>query len=162
MVGLIIVMIGCGSTSSNSTKKESVNQASSTVVVEGPYKLGESAQLFDLKVTVNDVQKASKFDQEILKEGMVFVLLNVTIENIGSEKNHYDSNSFSLRSSNGTTPDLSVTTLNNTTELHVGDLAPGEKISGILPYEHPTSAPDMLLQFRPNMMSQKLITFQLN
>jgi hypothetical protein len=153
-IGLIIVMTGCGSVPSSTSKTSAVTEGKT-------YKLGESAELFDLKVTVNDVQKPKEFDQQILKEGMVFVLLNVTVENTGKEKMHYDSYNFNLKSSNGKTRDLSLTTLNNTTELHAGDLAPGEKVTGILPYEHPANDPDMQLQFMPNMMSQKLIIFQL-
>jgi hypothetical protein len=45
------------------------------------YKVGESAELFDFKVTVDDVQKADQYNSEVLQAGTEFVLVKVTLVN---------------------------------------------------------------------------------
>jgi hypothetical protein len=47
-------------------------------------------------------------------------------------KKKYNHADFALMSSSSPKPDLKVTTLDNQTELHQGELAPGEKNSGSL------------------------------
>ncbi len=161
---LLITMAACGTSASvqpqDSSATGKTENTSSTVSSEKIYQMGESAQLFDIKLTIDDVQKTNDFDSEVLRDGMGFVLVKVTLENVGSEGKPYNYASFKLLSSDSK-PDLNVTTLNNQSELHEGELAPGEKTSGIIPFEHPKNDPTMMLQFTPNIMSEQKIAFQL-
>ncbi len=124
------------------------------------YGVGETAALFDFKLTVDGAETASEYNRQVLQPGTTFVLVHVTLENAGSESKTYNSSSFKLLDSSGKT-DLSVTTLDGEGELHIGELAPGEKASGVLPYEHPADDGTMTLTFQPNAMSDRTIRFDL-
>lgn len=125
------------------------------------YGIGETAELFGIKLTVDGVEKAIAYNRQVLQPGTTFVLVHVTLKNAGSESKAYNSNSFELLHSGGEA-DLSVSTLNGEGELRIGELAPGDEASGLLPYEHPAGDETMTLTFRPNKMSDREIRFDLN
>lgn len=128
---------------------------------ERVYGVGETAALFDFKVTVDEVAIESEYNRQVLQPGTAFVLIRVTLENTGSESRSYNASSFELLDASGK-PDLSVTTLDGEGELRIGELAPGTQASGVLPFEHPAGDETMTLTFRPNKMSDREIRFDLN
>lgn len=148
-----LMLSACGS-----GKSEPVADASAG---EPVYGVGETAALFDFKVTVDGVETKSEYNRQVLRPGTAFVLIRVTLENTGSESRSYNASSFELLDSNGKS-DLNVTTLNGEGELRLGELAPGAKASGVLPFEHPAGDETMTLTFRPNKMSDRAIRFDLN
>ncbi|WP_040950853.1 DUF4352 domain-containing protein [Gorillibacterium massiliense] len=177
LAGLIISAAGCGSSSNKAEDKPATAEASqpasaapeaaveNTAAGQGDtdsktYKIGETAELFDLQVTVDKVESAASYNEQILKDGTEFVLVHVTLKNAGKEQKNYNSASFNLLSSSGS-PDLSVTTLDQSGELHIGQLAPGETVSGVLPFEHPVGDAVKMLEFHPNMMSERVLRFDL-
>jgi hypothetical protein len=158
---LLIAIAGCGTANPSQNKADDKSGDSSpSASSEKIYQIGETASLFDFKLTIDEVQKSDSYNEQILKDGMEFVLVKVTLENTGSESRLYHHASIDLISSSGQ-PDLQMTTLDATDELHEGDLAPGGKVSGIIPYQHPKDNTVMELQFIPNIMSDQKIIFQL-
>jgi uncharacterized membrane protein YfhO len=160
---LLIAVAGCGSdgpSQNNAADKSGGTSSAVSASAEKIYQVGETASLFDFKLTIDEVQKSDSYHQQILKDGMEFVMVKVTLENTGNESKPYHYASFKLFSS-ASEQDLNMTTLDIPDELHQGDLAPGEKVSGFIPYQHPKNDPVMNLQFTPNIMSDRLIIFQL-
>ncbi|MBW5447501.1 DUF4352 domain-containing protein [Cohnella sp. CFH 77786] len=152
---LLILLAACGGPAE--TKPSA---AGNMTEGEQTYRVGETAMLFDIKATVNEVTKTGDYHQQILKDGTEFVLVKVTLENAGAETKRYHYASFKLLSS-GSEPDLNVTALDNGEELHEGELSPGARVTGIIPFEHPKNDPVMKLQFKPNPMSERMIEFVL-
>ncbi|MFC5404588.1 DUF4352 domain-containing protein [Cohnella soli] len=151
----MVMLSACGGKGGGGSEDEAAGAKEVRV-----HRIGEAATLFDLKLTVDRIERTGEYNKQVLQPGTEFVLVHVTLENAGSGTRKYNSSSFELLSADGK-PDLSVTTLNGEGELHIGDLAPGGKISGILPYEHPKNEAAMTLTFRPNTMSDQTIRVDL-
>lgn len=147
----MLTLSACGGNSKPSVEANAVDTV---------YSVGETAALFGFKLTVDGVETESEYNRQVLQPGTTFALVHVTLENAGSESKTYNSSSFKLLDSSGKS-DLSVTTLDGEGELHIGELAPGERASGILPYEHPADDETMTLTFQPNTMSDRTIRFDL-
>ncbi|WP_276356642.1 DUF4352 domain-containing protein [Cohnella caldifontis] len=162
---LTAALTACGPSNGSSSGASSVqapaNEAdgSNSPETAKTYEIGETAELFGLKLTVDQVDKKSEFNQEVLQEGMEFILVKVTLENAGKEAKPYNAHSFELISSSGK-PDLNVTTLAGEGQLRQGNLDPGSKVSGIIPFEHPKDDSSGKLTFQPNLMSDQKIVFE--
>jgi hypothetical protein len=125
------------------------------------FKVGETIQMGDYKLTVNEVKKSSGGDFDKPKDGMEFVIVKVTIENAGKEKISYNPFDFKMANSQGQITDQTFTTIDSSTHLNSGELAPGGKVSGTIPFEQPKGDNKLQLQYQPNFWSDKTIKVNL-
>lgn len=125
------------------------------------YKVGDTIKLGDNKLTVNEVKKLQGSEYDKPKSGNEFVIVKVTIENAGKSQISYNPFDFKLENSQGQITDQTFTTLDQDTSLQSGELAPGGKVSGTIPFEAPKNDPKLILQYSPSFWSNDMIKVNL-
>ncbi|WP_123043418.1 DUF4352 domain-containing protein [Cohnella candidum] len=152
---LLLAVTACGASSRNAASTPDKPESAPAKA----YRVGETAELFGLKLTIDQVETKTEYQSEVLQAGTEFLLVTVTLENTGEESKTYNPHSFELFPSNGK-PDLNVSTLAGEGQLREGSLEPGAKVSGVIPFEHPKDDPTGKLTFQPNLMSEQKIVFE--
>jgi hypothetical protein len=147
--------------SNSSSNSSSSSTTTKTDKTPKEFKVGETIQLGDHKVTVNKVTKSSGTDIDKPKTGNEFVIVTVTIENGGKDTIDYNPLDFKIKSSQGNITDGAFTTIDNDTHLNAGQLAAGGKVSGTLAFEAPKGDSKLQLIFTPSFWSDKNITINL-
>jgi hypothetical protein len=125
------------------------------------FKVGESVQLKDNKLTVTKVTKSTGTDFDKPKAGNEFVIVTVAIENAGKEKITYNPFDFKMSNSQGQITDAAITTVNTDTAMQSGELATGGKVSGTIVFEQPKGDSKLQLQYQPSFWSDKTIKVNL-
>lgn len=143
---------------SNDTKTE---QATEKKEEKKEFKIGETIQLGDHKLTVTKVDKSPGGEFDKPKDGHEFLIANVTIENGGKEEISYNPYDFNLQNSEGNIVDIAFTMVNQDTQLNSGKLAPNGKITGTIAFESKQGDPKLQLIFKPNFLSEKEIRINL-
>nr|WP_243462948.1 DUF4352 domain-containing protein [Mesobacillus boroniphilus] len=100
-------------------------------------------------MTVTKVEKSagSEFDQP--KDGHEYVVVTVEIENAGDENISYNPFDFKMANSQGQIVDQAFTTIDTSTALQSGELAPGGKVSGTIAFEQPAGDSACSFSTRP-------------
>lgn len=125
------------------------------------YKIGDIIQVKDSKLTVNEVTKSSGSEYDKPKSGYEFVIVKITLENIGNSPISYNPYDFKMQNSQGQITEQAFTTVDQDTALQSGELAPGGKITGTIPFEQPVNDPSLQLQYSPDYFSDELIKIDL-
>lgn len=145
-IGLTIVLClmmatGCGN--SENEKKEEV-----------PGKIGETVVYEDVAYTVTGVEKSSGSEYDQPKEGKVFVIVSLTIENRSDGSVSYNPFDYKMLNSQGQMHDTTFTTVNSATALNSGDLIQGGSVSGTLSFEEDANDSQLML-CKYNSFSEK-------
>lgn len=143
---------------SNDTKTE---QAAEKKEEKKEFKVGETIQLGNHKLTISNIEKSQGGEFDKPKEGHEFIIANVTIENGGKEEISYNPFDFSLQNSEGNIVNQAFTTVNQNTQLNSGQLAPNGKVSGSIAFEAKQGDPKLQIIFKPNFLSKKEIRINL-
>jgi hypothetical protein len=125
------------------------------------FKVGESVQLKDNKLTVTKVAKSAGTDFDKPKAGNEFVIVTLTVENAGKENISYNPFDFKMTNSQGQITDAALTTVNTDTALQSGELASGGKVSGTIAFEQPKGDSKLQLQYQPSFWSDKTVKVNL-
>jgi hypothetical protein len=125
------------------------------------FKVGESVQLKDNKLTVTKVAKSAGTDFDKPKAGNEFVIVTLTVENAGKENISYNPYDFKMTNSQGQITDAAFTTVNTDTALQSGELATGGKVSGTIAFEQPKGDSKLQLQYQPSFWSDKTVKVNL-
>lgn len=125
------------------------------------FKVGETIQLGDNKVTVNEVTKSNGNDFDKPKDGMEYVIVKVTIENAGKSNISYNPFDFKMLNSQGQLTDQAFTIVDSKTKLNSGELTPGGKVSGTVSFQQPKGDAKLQLQYRASFFSSKTIKINL-
>ncbi|MRA75625.1 DUF4352 domain-containing protein [Bacillus thuringiensis] len=125
------------------------------------FKVGETIQLGDYKLTVSNVEKSQGGEFDKPKEGQEFIIANLTIENGGKKEISYNPFDFNLQNSEGNIVDQAFTMVNEETQLNSGKLAPNGKITGTIAFETKKDDPKLQLIFKPNFLSKKEVRINL-
>lgn len=163
---VVIVVIAAASGGGDDTQPTATNQSPTDSSPEEElsdevFKVGDTVQLKDNKLTVNGVEKSkgSEFDKP--KDGMEYIIVTVTIENAGKSNISYNPFDFKMSNSQGQITDMTFTTINNSNSLQSGELAPGGKVSGTIAFEQPIDDNKLQLQYQPSFWSDKTIKIDL-
>jgi hypothetical protein len=113
--------------------------------------LGETGELFDRTVTVNDVQRPFVFPRNIPRPqmGNEFALMNVTITNTSSQPINVNPLHFKSEDSNGVRIDARRAT-GQPDEITSGSIAPGGELTGNLVAEVAQGDPTINLVYLPS------------
>ena len=163
LIIIIAIATSGGDDSSNAPKK--VNGSSDSAKQEKTqkeFKIGETIQLGDHKVTVTKIDKSSGNEIETPKSGNEYVIVHVTIENSGKDQISYNPYDFQLKNSQGNIVDPGFITVDQDTALESGELAAGGKVQGTISFEAPQNDSNLDLIFTPSFWSDKKITINLN
>jgi hypothetical protein len=161
---IIIAVASSGGNKSDAPKKVTSNgSTTNSTQTQAPkeFKVGDTIQLGDDKVTVTKVDKSAGDDMNKPKQGNEFVIVSVTIENDGKNTIDYNPLDFKIKNSQGNITDETFTTINSDTALNSGQLSAGGKVSGTLAFEAPQNDPKLQLIFNPSFWSDKNITINL-
>lgn len=157
-----------GETSGSAVNEDKAGETSTSVKeeeksppVKEEFTVGEKVQLGDNVLTVTKVEKSagSEFDQP--KDGHEYVVVTVEIENAGDENISYNPFDFKMANSQGQIVDQAFTTIDTSTALQSGELAPGGKVSGTIAFEQPAGDSGLQLQYTPSFWSDKTIKVNL-
>ncbi|KFM95164.1 DUF4352 domain-containing protein [Bacillus clarus] len=161
---LAFSLAACGGTEETAKKVSSdpkSEQSTDKKEEKKEFKVGETIQLGDHKLTVSNIEKSQGGEFDKPKEDHEFVIANVTIENGGKEEISYNPFDFSLQNSEGNIVNETFTTVNQNTQLNAGQLAPNGKVSGSIAFEVKQGDPKLQLIFKPNFLSKKEIRINL-
>lgn len=157
-------MIGClcfgmGACSSSDTKEKEEE-----VVKKDVYGLNESVDLEDCKYTVT-AASTSEGDGGYIKpkDGKIFVVVDVTIENTSDGEISYNTLDFSMQNAQGQIDSLGFSLFTPENPLGSGKLAAGGKVSGTVVSEQDASGLDgLILIYEPSMFSSEAAKVQLS
>ena len=124
-------LAACSSDSSKEEKKEEKEEKKDV------YEMKETVKLEDQNYTVNSLTTSQGTDFATPKDGNVFVLIDVTIENTSEEEISYNELNFSIQNSQGQIDSIGFSVLNVDHPLGSGKLAAGGKVSGTIVAEEP-------------------------
>ncbi len=111
-------------------------------------KVGERVESAGTALTVNGVKRADRLsDLFTPKPGNVYVMVDVTIENVSREKAPYNPLYFKVKDEAGYEYDTTFAAPVNS--LKSGELAAGEKVRGVAAFEVPSSSKGLLLSYQP-------------
>lgn len=150
-----------GSESNNTASGGQTNDKKSEEVKEF-YAVGEEVKLGDNVLIVNSVEKSSGSEWDKPKDGMEYVVVNVTIKNGGSSEISYNPFDFQMQNSQGQITDQAFTTINTDSALSSGNLAGGGQVSGTIAFEQPAGDEALVLKYKANMFSNKEVKVNLN
>ncbi|WP_048000767.1 DUF4352 domain-containing protein [Lactiplantibacillus herbarum] len=167
ILGIIFLSGVFAPTNSDSTDKSSTSSAAKHVKKRATtktntnqvFKVGETATIDHVKVTVNSVKTATSLDMSDPKTGNQFYTVNVTLKNTGSEKVSYNPYDFAIKS-NGNQTDLDEINTDDNDQLDSGDLAAGGTVSGNMTGQSKKDG-TVELVYTPSYFSERHLTFKL-
>ncbi len=138
-----------GSGSSNSATPQSTKAPKDEI-----YSVGQAANVDDCEMTLTTVEKSAggEYDKP-QKDGCEFVIVTVTIKNNGKDNLSYNPFYFKMQNSQGQITDMTFTTIDQSTALNSGDLAPGGSVSGTVVFEEPKDDTGLILQYQDNVFA---------
>jgi hypothetical protein len=121
-------------------------------------KVGDVTTLGDREFTVNTVKRSKGMGYSTPKKGKEFVIVNVTIRNLGQDEVSYNPFDFKVQDANGAQEDETFVSLDDS--LNSGTLAPGGKVTGSIPFEVPIGDKALLI-FQPSFWSSQRVVVDL-
>lgn len=161
---IIIASVAGGGSKTPTDSTSSTNSTNSSNTEEKTdFKIAETANIDDRKLTVNSIERNYSTGNEYLKPeaGKEFVVVTITIENNGKDSINFNTFDFKMQDSNGVqlTEDFSAV---SDGKLNSGSLAAGGKVTGKIAYQVPQDDKGLKLLFtNPNLFNNKTITFSL-
>jgi hypothetical protein len=136
-------------------------QATNTTAPEAPTELtiGSTGDIDGVKVTLNEVRHETEGIVPA-KEGMEYVILNVTLEN-GTNKNQAFSTLLNMSLKDDTGQKYTDAFGAKKTDSPGGQVVPGDKLRGEVAYEVPKTATGLRFIYAP-FLNQKQLTFKLD
>lgn len=125
---------------------EGAGDAGEAQPVSEVFAVGDAVRMGDLVVTVNSVRTSGGGDFLKPEPGHVFLLVDITVENRGTQAAHVSSLAqFALYDAEGYQQDMSIFT--DTRGQVDGEIPPGRKIRGEIAWEVPRGARGLELAF---------------
>lgn len=107
--------------------------------------IGDTVIAENLSIRVDSVAVIDGNEDDIPQPGNQFMLVYLTLENVGSGEQDYSSYEFTLQNSTGEIRPPEYTYLNEETDLSDGTLSSGNKITGSIVYEAPIGDTELCL-----------------
>jgi hypothetical protein len=168
--GIVLVLIIIGVAASGGSNKNS-NQTTTTTTTDNTTptqsndqpkdvtpKVGDVTKLGDREFTVNTVRRSKAFGYNTPKAGKEYVIVNVTIRNLGKDEVSYNPFDFKIQDANGAQESSTFASLDDS--LSSGTLAPDGKVTGSIPFEVPVGDIAKLI-FQPSFWSSQRVVVDL-
>lgn len=153
---------GSGNNTTNTAGTSSENSASNSPTVAEQKdltpKVGDVTKLGDREFIVNSVKRSGAFGYNTPKSGKEYVIVNVTIRNLGKDEISYNPFDFKVQDANGAQESETFASLDDS--LNSGTLAPGGKVTGSMPFEVPIGDKALLI-FQPSFWSSQRVVVDL-
>lgn len=171
LILVVIALTACGEVgtpekvSSSSTaagsKAPASDKASEAPAKPTVFKKGEIVKMGDYQLTVTGVSKYAGSEFEKPKKGNEYVIVEVKIENKGTEKIMYNAFDFKLANSKGQIQDSTFIMKDDDTRLDSAELAPNGTVEGTIAFEAPKGDKALQLQYQPSFWSEDAIKVDL-
>ncbi|AOG33078.1 hypothetical protein ALX04_009415 [Lactiplantibacillus plantarum subsp. plantarum] len=142
------------------TKKTS---ASKSTAKEPPantiYKVGQTATIDHVQVTVNNVKTATTLNDVQPKTGNQYYTVTVTLKNSGRDKVSYNPFDFKIKAA-GNQTSLDEINIDENNQLDSGDLTAGGSVSGTMTGQAKADGSVELI-YNPSYFSDRHLTFKL-
>ncbi len=157
---VVIIIIGMVSGGSNSDPKKVGENSIDAKVQEQQkeYKVSDVVKLGDREFVVNSVRRANTLGYSTPKSGKEYVVVNVTIRNLGTDEVSYNPFDFKVQDANGAQESSTFASLDDS--LSSGTLAPNGKVTGSMPFEVPQGTNAKLI-FQPSFWSEQRVVVDL-
>jgi hypothetical protein len=165
----IIASVGGGEPTTTPVSEEGTPTAETEITQEQTikdfYSVGEAINISNRILTVNSVEKdwqsGNEFDTPS-SPNKKFVVVNITLENKGSDKISFDEYDFDLQDANGVINNATAIGGVGLNQLSSGELTPGGKKTGDLIYEVDESGlSDLTLTYTADFWGNKTIKVKL-
>lgn len=114
------------------------------------YKIGEKAKDENIVITVNSKRETEIIKDRKAKENWTYLILNITIENIGSMNLSYSPYLFAVQDGNGYLFEHHYTTTYLKNAFESGDLQPGQEYQGEISFEISKSSENLEMWYSPH------------
>jgi hypothetical protein len=121
-------------------------------------KVGDIAKLGEREFIVNSVRRSGAFGYNTPTAGKEYVIVNVTIRNLGADEITYNPFDFKVQDANGAQESYTITSIDD--QLKSGTLAGGGKVTGSIPFEVATGDNATLI-FQPSFWSSQRVVVDL-
>ena len=162
VIGIFGSAAGNKNNSSSQTTIDNNTSKTDTIAEDQPKevtpKVGDVTKLGDREFTVNSVRRSGAFSYNTPKAGKEFVIVNVTIKNLGEDEVSYNPFDFKVQDANGAQESQTFASLDDS--LSSGTLAPQGKVTGSIPFEVPIGD-DAKLIFQPSFWSSQRVVVDL-
>lgn len=126
------------------------------------YKIGDKVISRDAKITINSIKKDDEFLSDKPKKNNEYIILNITIENIGNSIVSYNPFDFYLKGKDGLFKSCHKLKLGGIKPVSNGKLLPGKSITGELVFEEEKDTEGLILKFTSNIFSDDTSFIKLN
>lgn len=156
---VVIIILGMASGGSKSEPtKVGEDGNSSKAQEQKEYKISDVVKLGEREFIVNSVRRSGAFNYNTPDAGNEYVIVNVTIRNLGKDEISYNPYDFKVQDVNGAQESTAFAVLDDS--LKSGTLAPGGKVTGSMPFEVPQGTQAKLI-FQPSFWSDARIVVDL-
>jgi hypothetical protein len=159
-VVIIIIAMASGGSNSEPTKVSESNSNNAQAEQPKEYKTGDVVKLGDREFVVNSVRRQKNISYSTAKTGKEYAIVNVTIQNRGSDEVSFNTFDFKIQDVNGAQTNADAASYSLEDSLNSGSLAPNGKITGSLAFEIPEGT-DAKLIFQPSFWSNDRIVVAL-
>ncbi|MCT4451543.1 DUF4352 domain-containing protein [Lactiplantibacillus plantarum] len=140
------------------TKKTSASTAKETPA-NTIYKVGQTATIDHVQVTVNNVKTATTLNDVQPKTGNQYYTVTVTLKNSGRDKVSYNPFDFKIKAA-GNQTSLDEINIDENNQLDSGDLTAGGSVSGTMTGQAKADGSVELI-YNPSYFSDRHLTFKL-
>ncbi len=165
VLGIIVILVvlaaaGGGKNSNQATNTQTASESKTQTKESGDVtpKVGDVTKLGDREFVVNSVKRSGAFGYNTPKSGKEYVIVNVTIRNLGNNEVSYNPFDFKVQDANGAQESEAIVVLDDS--LNSGTLAAGGKVTGSMPFEVPVGD-DAKLIFQPSFWSSQRVVVDL-
>jgi len=158
---IVLIILGGAGISATKDNPSTADEPKKTEAKEF-YALGEEVKLKDNVLIVTGISKNSGIEWDKPKDGQEFIVVNVTLKNGGDDEISYNPYDFSIQNSQGQITNTTFTTIDKTTALHTGKLAPKGEISGTIVFQEPINDSSLILKYKASIFSDSEIKVKLN
>lgn len=145
-------------TTPTNTPKANLTEKDNNQPEEITPKVGDVTKLGDREFIVNSVRRSRGFNYNTPNKGKEYVIVNVTIRNLGKDEVSYNPFDFKVQDANGAQESSTFASLDD--RLNSGTLAPEGKVTGSIPFEVPIGDEAKLI-FQPSFWSSQRIVVAL-
>lgn len=158
-VVIVIIGMASGGSSTEPTKVgENNSENSQAQEQQKEYKVADVVKLGEREFVVNSVRRSGPFNYNTPDAGKEYVIVNVTIRNLGKDEVSYNPYDFKMQDANGAQESTAFATLDDS--LNSGTLAPNGKVTGSMPFEVPQGTVAKLI-FQPSFWSEQRVVVDL-
>jgi hypothetical protein len=155
---IIVISIFTGGKKENKPSQKEKTSPTPTQSEDVTPKVGDVTTLGEREFIVNSVRRSRGFNYNTPKSGKEYVIVNVTIRNLGKDEVSYNPFDFKVQDANGAQESSTFASLDDS--LSSGTLAPGGKVTGSIPFEVPIGDEAKLI-FQPSFWNNQRIVVDL-